>query len=191
MSKYHHGLIYNPVCDACPLRGCRQVPPDGKVPNNLIFVGEGPGKDEEKEGRNFVGPTGKLLWYMCQSMGIPAREEIWITNTTLCRPRAVRLSNGAEINKEECKWLAAKHCHSRLVWELQYVMNGNPNAVIVPIGKVALWACTTVMKPKIGSYRGAIIEQDWNEILEKNQAVLREHRLQKGFTSFLQKHKGK
>lgn len=180
MSTYYHGLIFAPECGLCPLRGRKQVPPDGAVPSKLLFVGEGPGGEEVQEGRAFVGPTGKLLWYMCKTMGLPAREDIWVTNAALCRPAEVRLSNGAVLSKEETKWMSAKYCRRRLLFELQHVINGNDNAVIVPIGKLALWSCSTLVKPSIGKYRGAVIRQDLNETLQEANEVLFESMIKNG-----------
>ncbi|HEX2912868.1 MAG TPA: uracil-DNA glycosylase [Chloroflexia bacterium] len=51
----------------------------------IMIVGEAPGEDEDKQGRPFVGRSGKLLNTMLQEAGL-SREDIWVTNTNKCRP---------------------------------------------------------------------------------------------------------
>lgn len=75
-------------CEKCPLakQGRSQVVfgkgnPDAK----LMFIGEGPGRDEDKEGVPFIGRAGKLLTKMISAMKL-TREEIYISNVVKCRP---------------------------------------------------------------------------------------------------------
>ena len=58
---------------------------EGNPAADLVFVGEAPGEHEVREGRPFVGPSGKLLDKMLASIGIK-REEILISNTVFWRP---------------------------------------------------------------------------------------------------------
>ena len=55
----------------------------------LMFVGEGPGADEDEQGEPFVGRSGQLLNNMIKAMGLQ-REEIYIANVVKCRPPANR-----------------------------------------------------------------------------------------------------
>lgn len=50
-----------------------------------MFIGEGPGKDEDEQGEPFVGAAGQLLTKMIQAMGL-AREQVYIANVVKCRP---------------------------------------------------------------------------------------------------------
>jgi DNA polymerase len=50
-----------------------------------MFVGEGPGAEEDQQGRPFVGAAGQLLTHLLTSIGI-AREDVFITNVVKCRP---------------------------------------------------------------------------------------------------------
>ncbi len=80
---------YSPVaagalCLVCPLRGRKVVPPEGPPDPELAFVGEGPGGQEEKRGRPFVGPSGLLLNELLRKAGV-SRDRIWISNAVLCR----------------------------------------------------------------------------------------------------------
>jgi len=60
--------------------------PDGP---DIMFVGEGPGADEDAQGRPFVGKAGRLLTKMIEAMGYK-REEVYIANVVKCRPPANR-----------------------------------------------------------------------------------------------------
>lgn len=76
------------VCSACPLHSSRKntVPGEGN-PNrpDILFVGEGPGADEDSLGRPFVGEAGRLLDKMIEAMGYK-REAVFIANIVKCRP---------------------------------------------------------------------------------------------------------
>ncbi|MBQ4085364.1 MAG: uracil-DNA glycosylase [Clostridia bacterium] len=75
------------ACDKCPLRaGCTQtVPGEGDVHAKLMFIGEGPGAEEDRLGRPFVGASGQLLDKMIAAIGL-SREEVYIGNVVKCRP---------------------------------------------------------------------------------------------------------
>ena len=166
--RYYQGSIVEPDCNRCPLRGCRKVLPDGMLPSKLCFVGENPGAQEEREGRGFVGPSGKLLWYLAGAVGI-SREDCWVSNASLCRPRDVRFSTGATLNKEAVVKMSAECCKRRLIGELLTVTQGDPKAVIVPLGNVSMKSLMPYRKNmRVMSYRGSIMPLDlqvlWNEV---------------------------
>jgi uracil-DNA glycosylase family 4 len=58
---------------------------EGSPEAKLVFVGEGPGKDEDMAGRPFVGEAGRLLTRIVAAMGL-TREEVYICNVVKCRP---------------------------------------------------------------------------------------------------------
>lgn len=58
---------------------------DGNLNSEIMFVGEGPGADEDKEGVPFVGRAGQLLTKIIQTMGYK-REEVYVANVVKCRP---------------------------------------------------------------------------------------------------------
>ena len=74
-------------CTRCPLGSTRlnAVPGEGNVDTKLMFVGEGPGFDEDRQGRPFVGRAGQLLDKMIAAMGL-TREEVFIANIAKCHP---------------------------------------------------------------------------------------------------------
>lgn len=57
--------------------------PPGEV--GIVLMGEAPGEDEDKQGKPFVGRSGKLLNSLLEQAGLK-RETIWVTNTNKCRP---------------------------------------------------------------------------------------------------------
>lgn len=69
------------------------VPP-GQI--GLMIVGEAPGEDEDKQGRPFVGRSGRLIESLLKQAGM-SRDSIWITNVNKCRP--VKIENGAYKNR--------------------------------------------------------------------------------------------
>ncbi|MDY7035409.1 MAG: uracil-DNA glycosylase [Thermodesulfobacteriota bacterium] len=74
-------------CERCKL--CRSrtnlVFGEGSPHARLVFVGEGPGREEDLEGRPFVGEAGKLLTRIIGAMGL-TREDVYICNVVKCRP---------------------------------------------------------------------------------------------------------
>lgn len=75
------------VCSLCALRpGCTQVVPgEGPASAEIMFIGEGPGKKEDKLGRPFVGAAGKFLDEMLSIINLK-REDVYIANVVKCRP---------------------------------------------------------------------------------------------------------
>lgn len=74
-------------CTRCPLGATRlnAVPGEGNVNADVMFVGEGPGYDEDRQGRPFVGRAGQLLDKMIVAMGL-TREQVYIANIAKCHP---------------------------------------------------------------------------------------------------------
>ncbi len=74
-------------CSLCPLGASRTnpVPGEGNPDARLMFIGEGPGFDEDMQGRPFVGKAGALLDKMITAMQF-TREEVYIANIVKCRP---------------------------------------------------------------------------------------------------------
>lgn len=74
-------------CSRCPLGATRinAVPGEGNVDAELMFIGEGPGFDEDRQGRPFVGRAGQLLDKMIAAMGLK-REQVFIANIAKCHP---------------------------------------------------------------------------------------------------------
>lgn len=87
-------------CTRCPLhkQGRKQIVFGvGNPTTDLMFVGEGPGADEDEQGEPFVGRAGQLLNNMIKAMGLQ-REQVYIANIVKCRPPGNRTPE-----REECE----------------------------------------------------------------------------------------
>jgi uracil-DNA glycosylase len=75
------------VCQRCRLGATRTqaVPGEGEPETEVVFVGEGPGFNEDRQGRPFVGRAGDLLVKLLATLGW-RRSEVFITNIVKCRP---------------------------------------------------------------------------------------------------------
>ena len=86
------------ACQRCPLAATRTntVPGQGALKPDIMFVGEGPGADEDAQGLAFVGRAGQLLTKMIEAMGY-AREQVFIGNIVKCRPPGNRVPTPEEM----------------------------------------------------------------------------------------------
>ena len=111
-------------CQECPLAQTRKnaVPGEGNPGAELVFIGEAPGRDEDIQGRPFVGRAGQLLTKIINAMQFE-REDVYITNIIKCRPPENRNPHKGEIER----------CQSYLLQQLEMI---KPR-VIVTLGRVA------------------------------------------------------
>ena len=97
-------ILHNQIqtCTLCKLHAGRTnaVPGEGPAHADIIFIGEGPGFHEDKQGRPFVGAAGRFLEELLESIGLK-REQVFITNVVKCRPPANRDPEPDEI--EACR----------------------------------------------------------------------------------------
>lgn len=114
-------------CERCKLHFSRNqlVFGEGDTRARLVFVGEGPGRDEDRAGRPFVGEAGKLLDKIIKAMGL-TRGEVYICNVVKCRPPKNRDPEGDEVTQ----------CLSFLAQQIQII---RPE-VICCLGRVACQA---------------------------------------------------
>jgi uracil-DNA glycosylase family 4 len=89
-------------CTKCLLhRGrTKAVPGEGPADSDILFIGEAPGFHEDQQGRPFVGPAGKFLEELLDSIGL-TRQDVYIANVIKCRPPGNRDPLPDEI--EACK----------------------------------------------------------------------------------------
>ena len=87
-------------CTSCNL--CKErtntVISDGSGDADIFFIGEAPGKEEDIQGKPFVGAAGKLLTQMIESIEL-SRKEVFITNVVKCRPPGNRDPLPEEVKK--------------------------------------------------------------------------------------------
>lgn len=122
LQELHEAMSTCVICDLCNTR--TQVV-NGHGPHNahVMLIGEAPGADEDYAGEPFVGRAGQKLDNMLKYTGL-SRDDVYITNSILCRPPNNRNPNQDELRA--CRW--------RLLEEIKLV---NPEIIIV-LGKIAL-----------------------------------------------------
>jgi len=135
------------ACTACGLyRGRKKSVPGVGDPNaDWLFVGEGPGAEEDAKGEPFVGQAGKLLDSMLAALGLARGANVYIANVVKCRPPGNRTPEPAE----------AAACRPYLDRQMTLL---RPR-VIVALGKSA---ATTLLDvdATIGSLRGRVHRYD-------------------------------
>lgn len=135
------------ACVKCPLSTTRNtvVFGVGNRSAKLVFVGEAPGEDEDKQGEPFVGRAGQLLNKIITAMKW-TREEVYICNTIKCRPPGNRPPLPDELAS----------CNPFLVEQLELIQ---PKAIVAlgsPAAKTLLQTIQGIMslRGRWGSYRG-------------------------------------
>ncbi len=85
-------------CQKCPLYKTRKnpVPGEGPLETDVMVIGEAPGRNEDEQGRPFVGAAGSLLNKLLEEAGL-RRSEVYITNVVKCRPPGNRDPTDEEI----------------------------------------------------------------------------------------------
>jgi DNA polymerase len=131
------------ACDACGLckRRKQAVPGVGDRQADWLFVGEGPGAEEDERGEPFVGQAGRLLDNMLGTIDLKRGEDVYIANAVKCRPPNNRTPEAAE--------LAA--CFPYLSRQIELI---KPR-LIVALGRPAAQALLN-QEIKIGAVRGKL-----------------------------------
>ncbi len=126
-------------CTRCKLASGRKHLVFGEgSPSDLMFIGEGPGEQEDLQGRPFVGRAGELLTRMIEAMGL-SRDQVYIANIVKCRPPGNR-------DPEPDEMVA---CMPLLVSQIGLV---RPK-VLVALGRISAQALLQTSEP-IGRLRG-------------------------------------
>ena len=128
-------------CTRCRLCETRKniVFGEGNPRARLVFVGEGPGRDEDSQGRPFVGRAGQLLTKIIQAMKLE-RKDVYICNVVKCRPPGNRNPEPDEVAS----------CEPFLIKQIESI---NPE-VIVSLGSVATGLMLKLKNFKMGQLRG-------------------------------------
>jgi uracil-DNA glycosylase len=138
-------------CTRCKLHKHRHtiVFGDGNPKAELVFVGEGPGADEDAQGLPFVGRAGKLLTQMIEAMGMQ-RGDVYICNVVKCRPPENRTPEDDEIST----------CSPFLLRQLEVIAP----KVIVCLGAVA---AKTLLKTNrgISHFRGQWLDYRGSKLM--------------------------
>lgn len=140
-----------PACTRCKLHtlGRRQVVFGvGSAQARLMFVGEAPGEDEDKQGEPFVGRAGQLLTKIIEAIGM-TREQVYIANVIKCRPPGNRNPEPDEVDT----------CEPYLFRQIAAIQP----RVIVALGKFAAQSLLrttepiTRMRGRVFEFRGALL----------------------------------
>ena len=132
-------------CKKCELAKTRTnaVPGLGNNKSEIIFIGEAPGRNEDLEGKPFVGMAGKILSEALEYAGL-TRDRVYITNVVKCRPPNNRQPNAQEIES----------CNFYLLEELRLI---SPKIVCI-LGNTAYGSLLN--GSSITKNRGKIIKKD-------------------------------
>ena len=131
-------------CRACGLCKARKqaVFGVGSEQGPWLFVGEGPGADEDEQGEPFVGQAGKLLDSMLAAAGLARGRDVYIANVVKCRPPGNRTPALEE----------AAACAAYLDRQIDLVAP----RVLVALGKTAATRLLGAEPPSLGSLRGKV-----------------------------------
>ena len=105
LEKLNNQILKCEKCALCKTR-TNVVPGEGSFKAEIMFIGEGPGKKEDEQGRPFIGAAGKLLDKLLAFINL-RREDIYIANVVKCRPPQNRDPLPEEV--DACRpWLDAQ-----------------------------------------------------------------------------------
>ena len=98
------------LCSLCSKR-TREVPGEGNKKSKIVFIGIGPGYEEDRSGRPFVGPSGRLFMRALEKVGL-RREDVYLTNLVRCIP----LNDNSEIidPPKECVDTCSRYLNEEL-----------------------------------------------------------------------------
>ncbi|HNB78541.1 MAG TPA: uracil-DNA glycosylase [Rhodocyclaceae bacterium] len=135
------------ACRACRLceRRKQAVLGVGDLQPQVLFVGEGPGADEDERGEPFVGQAGKLLDAMLGSIGLARGRGVYIANTVKCRPPENRTPQAEEMTA----------CFPYLKRQIALLQP----RLIVALGRPAAQVLLDA-EVKIGAARGRVFDHD-------------------------------
>lgn len=148
--------LYEPYkqCVQCPLgtMGRKTVVfGQGNPDATVLFIGEGPGQEEDNQGSPFVGRSGKLLNKILEALNT-SREEVFITNIVKCRPPNNRKPTPFE--SQTCKGLL-------LINQIKIIRP----AIICTLGSAAIQGLLSNYDLKISAIRGKLLSYEGIPVL--------------------------
>lgn len=149
LRRLREEVIHCTKCDELVRNRHSVVFGSGNPQAKLVFVGEAPGAEEDRQGLPFVGPAGQLLTKMIESIGL-RREEVFIANVLKCRPPGNRPPKPHEI----------ENCEPYLVAQLSMI---RPK-LICALGTFAAQTLLKTTTP-ISSLRGKIHDYHGTPVL--------------------------
>lgn len=168
-----------PKCGACGLyKVCKspKMEPSGKGRKRILIVGEAPGKDEDEQGKQFVGKTGKRLENELRKIGIDMRVDCRITNALICRPPGNKIEDDNRID----------YCRPNLIQTVEefkptvvILLGAKPVESMMPylwrendIGGISKWAGWRIPSQKINAwvcptYHPSHVEREENPVVDR------------------------
>lgn len=140
-------------CTACRLHRTRTqaVPGEGHPSVSIMFIGEAPGANEDREGRPFIGRAGRFLDELLAASGLD-RRRVFITSSVKCRPPGNRTPKDDEL--DTC----------RRLWLERQIELVNPG-IIVLLGKTPLRQLFGEKKASLADLHGQIRERNGRRYL--------------------------
>lgn len=129
-----------PRCGACGLLDTCITPKmavSGRGERKILIVGEAPGKEEDQQGRAFVGVSGQDLSAICRKNGVELREDCWVTNALICRPPNNTIKDEAVVD----------HCRPNLIKTVKQLQ---PEVIILLGGRAVTSLLGWLWKDDVG-----------------------------------------
>jgi DNA polymerase len=132
-------------CQKCELAKTRiqVVPGAGSSDSDIMFIGEGPGRNEDLQGKPFIGAAGKFLDELLAKIGLE-RDDVYIANVVKCRP-----PNNRDPKPEE-----VQACWP---WLEEQIKSIQPK-LIITLGRHSL--SRFIPEASIGEYRGRVLRKE-------------------------------
>lgn len=175
-------------CQCCGLfKGIKTpkmpMPPEAKGKAGVFAVGQSPGREEDKVGRQFIGESGQLLRETTRKVGFDFDEDFWVQNAFRCHPKVKKQSWQAEV--KHCNPLLMQDIRSKKPWlvvalgkeaiqatlrEFGALSVGKYQSLLIPMVENDYWVyCTNHPAALLHGGRGQskyewVFEDDWKEI---------------------------
>lgn len=172
LEEVQNNILENKVCKELAQQATQLVFGDGNIDTDIVFVGEAPGKNEDLQGKPFVGAAGKFLNEMLEMIGLK-RQDVYITNIVKYRPPGNRdplpeekkaflpyLQTQLEIIQPKIIATLGRHSMNCFLPNLHISqIHGQPKRVKVQLGKgqaVASWVILPLFHPAAALYNGSM-----------------------------------
>lgn len=126
---------------------------DGNPDAKVLLIGEAPGKDEDEQGRPFVGKAGKLLDKLLLEANIDRKKDLYIINTLKCRPTEAGVGNSTRVKNRKPSRREKETCRHFLLSQIEII---DPKIILL-CGTTALESFVEKPSP-ITKIRGEIFE---------------------------------
>lgn len=124
-----------PACGVCKLfEQCNspKMPVSGEGRRKILVLGEGPGRNEDIQGKQFVGESGRFLVDKFARCGVDFRRDCWVTNSVICRP--TRKDEKGQVRNRKPTDKEISYCRPNLI----QTINELQPEIIIPLGSVAV-----------------------------------------------------